>query len=190
LRFKIKRRLAYLGIGAAAFLAVYSGGAAFPLTEEESAMVREQFAELVEDIDQYGIFLNNFWISMVMFVPGLGAAFGAFVGFQTGIAYSAIVDVTPELAIVPPQTIFLIPHGAMELFVYGMAMSRSGILMYRLAKDKPWRPGQGRPFYHASLVPTFIEMGIAAGVLFAAALVEWAFIEMFGGIDTASLMPT
>jgi hypothetical protein len=187
LRFKIKRRLLYVGIGAAVFLAAYSGGAYYPLTQEESSEVREQFADLIEDIDQYGIFVNNFWISLVMFIPGVGAVFGGLIGFQTGIAYSAIVDVTPELSIVPPQTIFIIPHGAMELFVYGMAMSRSGILIYRLAKDKPWRVDQRRNFYDNSLIPTFIEIGIAAAVLFAAAVLEWALIEFAGGLDTDAL---
>ena len=170
------------------FLAAFSVGAAYPLSKEESTELREQFSKLVEDIDQYGIFLNNFWISLVMFVPGLGALFGGIVGFQTGLAYGAIVDVTPELSIVPPQTIFIIPHGAMELFVYAVAMTRSAILTIRIAKDKPWRPGQGRPFFHGSLVPTFIEVGIAAAVLFAAALIEWAFIQMYGGVDTSLLV--
>lgn len=188
LRFKLKRRVLYIAIGAVVFLAAYTAGTAYPLSEEESTEIRKQFSDLVQDIDQYGIFVNNFWISLVMFVPGLGVVFGGIVGYQTGLAYGSIVDVTPELSAVPPQIIFIIPHGAMELFVYAMAISRSFILTVRIVKDKPWQPEQRHPFFHNSLIPTFIEMGIAAAVLFAAALVEWAFIEMFGGVDTSLLV--
>ncbi|HJS82830.1 MAG TPA: hypothetical protein VJ742_08375, partial [Nitrososphaera sp.] len=66
MRFNFKRRLLYIGIGAAIFLAAYSGGAAIPLSEEEASMVRDQFAEQIEGIDAFGIFVNNFRISLAM----------------------------------------------------------------------------------------------------------------------------
>jgi hypothetical protein len=187
LRFNLKRRLLYLGIGAAVFLAAYSGGAAFPLSEQDAAMVRDQFADQIEGIDEYGIFLNNFQISLAMFIPAVGVGTGAFVGFATGTVYSAIAQDTPALADVPPLLIFITPFGIMELFVYAMAMSRSGILIVRVVKDKPWRAEQRRPFFQNTLKPTFIELGIAAAVLFAAAIIEWQLIEMFGGLDVTVL---
>lgn len=190
LRFSFKRRLLYIGIGAVVFLAAYSGGAAFPLSEEEAAMVRDQFADQIEGIDMYGIFFNNFRISMAMFIPAAGAGTGAFVGFATGTVYSAIAEQTPGLANIPPLLIFITPFGIMELFVYAMAMSRSGILIVRIVKDKPWRVDQRRPFYQDTLKPTFIELGIAAAVLFAAAVIEWEIIELLGGLDSTLLEPS
>ena len=190
LRFNLKRRFLYVGIASAVFLALYSAGAYFPLSEEESAMVREQFAEQIEGIDAMGIFVNNLRIALVMFIPAAGAGFGGFVGFATGTVYSAIVDVTPQLKGLPPQLVFITPFGIMELFIYAMAMSRSGMLIARLAKDKPWRPQQRRAFYEDSFKPTFIELGIAVGVLFAAAIIEWELIQLFGGLDTAGLVPS
>jgi len=76
----------------------------------------------------------------------------------------------------------------MELFVYGVAMSRSGILIVRLVREKPWRTGNGRSFLEKTLVPTFIELGFVVAVLFAAALIEWWFIEQFGGLDSNVLI--
>jgi hypothetical protein len=78
----------------------------------------------------------------------------------------------------------------MELFVYAMGMSRSGILIVRIAKDKPWRADQRRPFFENVLKPTFIELGIAAVVLFAAAIIEWEIIELLGGLDSTVLQPS
>jgi hypothetical protein len=177
----------YLGIGAAVFLAAYSGGAAFPLSDEDAAMVRDQFADQIEGIDQYGIFFNNMKLSLAMFIPAAGAGTGVFVGFATGTVYSAIAEQTPSLANIPPLLIFVTPFGIMELFVYAMAMSRSGILIVRIVKDKPWRSDQRRPFYQDTLKPTFIEIGIAAAVLLAAAIIEWELIELLGGLDSTIL---
>jgi hypothetical protein len=180
LRFKISwRRLLYLAFGVAAFLIAYSAGAAVPMSDEEAEELREQFSEQIEDIDQYGIFLNNIRIAFGMFIPALGAGLGAFSGFATGTVFSALADSSPLLSQAPPLLIFLTPFGAMELFVYGLAMSRSGMLVYYFVKKRPWRD------YAA---PTLIELGIAAVVLFAAAMIEWWFIEQLGGLDTSIII--
>lgn len=188
LRFRIKRRLLYVLFGAGAFLAAYSIGAAIPLSDEEAEEVRRQFVEQIEGIDQYGIFLNNLRISLVMFVPALGIGFGEYAGFATGAVFSALASSNPSLSGIPPLVILATPFGIMEVFVYGMAMSRSAILIVRLWKDKPWRAGNGRPFYENVLIPTSIELGVAAAVLLAAAVIEWQIIEQLGGLDSASIL--
>lgn len=180
LRFKIsRRRLLYLGFGVGVFLAAYSIGAAVPLSDEEAREVREQFSEQIEGIDDVGIFLNNVRIALGMFVPGLGIGLGAFSGFATGSVYAALANNSPVLENIPPLLIFLTPFGAMELFTYGLAMSRSGMLVYYFVKKRPWRE---------YAVPTLIELGIAAAVLLAAAIIEWQIIEQLGGLEDASLI--
>lgn len=180
MRFKIgKRRLLYLAFGVAAFLIAYSAGAAVPMSDEEAKELREQFSDQIEGIDQNGIFVNNIRIAFGMFIPALGVGLGVFSGFATGSVFSALVSSDPLLGEAPPLVIFLTPFGAMELFTYGLAMSRSGMLVYQFVKKKPWRE------YAA---PTLIELGIAAVVLFAAALVEWWFIEQLGGLDSGVII--
>lgn len=164
----------YLAFGIAAFLISYSIGAAVPMSDEEAQEVREQFADQIEGIDEYGIFLNNIRIALGMFIPGLGAGLGAFSGFATGSVFAAIANSEPLLSGVPPLVILITPFGIMEVFTYGLAMSRSGMLVYYLVKKRPWRD---------YAVPTLIELGIAAVVLSSAAVIEWQMIEQFGGLD-------
>ncbi|MCI0558244.1 MAG: stage II sporulation protein M, partial [Nitrososphaera sp.] len=173
MRFGVKRRLLYVAFGAATFLTAYSIGAAVPLSDEEAREIREQFAEQIEGIDDVGIFLNNLRISLIMFIPAVGAGFGGFAGFATGAVFTALAQGNPLLGSVPPLIILITPFGIMEVFVYGLAMSRSGLLILRLVKDKPWHAGNGRPFYENTVIPTLIELGIAAAILFAAAIIEW-----------------
>jgi len=187
LRFKIKRRLLYVAIGAAVFLIAYSIGAAVPLTEEDASEIRKQFADQIKDIDQNGVFLNNFKISLIMFIPAAGVGFGGYAGFGTGEVISALAASTQGLSGILSLIIFITPFGIMEVFVYGLAMSRSGLLIVRLVKDKPWRAEARRPFYENSIVPTLVELGIAAVVLFAAAVIEWQIIEQLGGLETSVL---
>lgn len=174
MRFKIGRRLLFVAIGAAVFLAAYSAGAAEKMTPDEAAKVREQFSDQIHGIDQIGIFANNMQITLGMFVPGAGVGVGSLSGYATGNVFSAIAENEPALKGVPPQIILVTPFGVMEVFAYGLAMSRSGLLVYQLVKRKPWRE---------YVVPTAIELGIAAAVLFAGAAIEWSMIQQFGGVN-------
>ncbi len=185
MRFKIKRRLLYLAFGAAAFLIAYSAGAAVPMTNEEAAQVRRDFMDQIGGIDQNGIFFNNVRIALAMFIPAAGAALGMFSGFATGNVFSAIANASPALSRIPPLAILITPFGILEVIAYGIAMSRSGMLIFRLVKDKPWRQGNGRPFFHNTLVPTFIEIGIVAAILLAGAVIEWQLIQQLGGLGNS-----
>jgi hypothetical protein len=179
LQFKIsKHRLIYLAFGAVIFLIAYSGGAALPMSEQEAETLIREFSRQIGNIDQNGIFLNNIRITLIMFIPAVGSAFGAFSGFATGSIFSALASSTPLLREVSPLAILMTPFGIMEVFVYGLAMSRSAMLIYYLLKRMPWRK---------YLVPTLIELGIATGVLFIAAVVEWQMIERLGSNLDASM---
>jgi Stage II sporulation protein M len=180
LRFKTsKRRIIYLAFGAAAFLIAYSGGAALPMSEQEAETLTQEFSKQIEGIDQNGIFLNNIRITLIMFIPAVGSAFGTFSGFATGSIFSAIASSSPMLEEVSPFVILMTPFGIMEVFVYGLAMSRSAMLIYYLLKRRPWRK---------YIISTMIELGIAAGVLFVAAVIEWQMIERLGGLDTSRVI--
>jgi hypothetical protein len=172
LHFKIsKRRLIYLALGAVTFLVAYSAGAALPMSEQQAETLIQEFSKQIGNIDQNGIFLNNIRLTLIMFIPAIGSAFGAFSGFATGSIFNALASSTPMLREVSPLTILMTPFGLMEVFAYGLAMSRSAMLIYYLFKRMPWRK---------YLIPTLIELGIATGVLFVAAVIEWQMIERFG----------
>jgi len=179
--------LLYLAFGAAAFLIAYSAGAAIPMTNDDAAQVRRDFSDQIGGIDQNGIFFNNVKIALGMFIPAGGAVLGMFSGFATGTVFSAIAKVSSQLSNIPPLAILITPFGIMEVVAYGIAMSRSGILAFRIVKDKPWRQGSWQPFFRDTLVPTFIEVGIVVVILFAGAIIEWQLIQQLGGLNNTNI---
>jgi uncharacterized membrane protein SpoIIM required for sporulation len=164
-----------LAFGASAFLIAYSAGAAITMNKKEAEDLKGQFAKQIVGIDQNGIFINNVKIALGMFIPAVGTGLGIFSGFSTGMVFSATVKASP-LNNIPPLIILLTPFGIMEVFAYGLAMSRSGMIIYQLVKKKPWRE---------YVIPTLIEIGIVVVVLFTAAIIEWQLIEQFGRLNTS-----
>jgi hypothetical protein len=88
--------------------------------------------------------------------------------------FAAIAQDSPVLQGVPPQLILITPFGIMEVFSYGLAMSRSALLVYYFIKRRPWRE---------YAMPTLVEIGIVVAVLLAAAVIEWWMIQEFGGAE-------
>lgn len=168
----IRRRLLFVLMGALVFFGVYSIGAEVEMTPQEAQEVRDAFDEQIQDINDVGIFFNNIRIALGMFVPGAGVALGVFSAYATGNVFAAIAEDSPELQGVPPQLILITPFGIMEVFSYGVAMSRSALLVYYFIKRRPWRE---------YAMPTLIEIGIVAAVLISAAVIEWWMIQEFGG---------
>jgi len=174
LHFNIKRRLLYLAFGAVAFLVAYSAGTTINMSKKEAEDLKGQFAKQIVGIDQNGIFINNIKVALGMFIPGIGTGIGIFSGFSTGMVFSAMAETSPFLSNVQPLIILLTPFGIMEVFAYGLAMSRSSMLIYQLVKKKPWRE---------YTILTLIEIGIIVVVLFIGAVIEWQLIQ-FSRLDT------
>jgi hypothetical protein len=163
-----------LAFGAIAFLLAYSGGSAVDMNKEEAKDVKGEFIKKIDGIDQNGIFINNLMIALGMFIPVVGIGLGIFSGFSTGLVFNALAETSPYLQNVPPLAILLTPFGIMEVFAYGLAISRSGMLAYHLVRKKPWRE---------YAIPTIIEIGIIVAVLIAGAVIEWQMIMQLGGPD-------
>lgn len=170
----IRRRLLFVLMGGGVFFGVYSLGAAVEMTPEEAEEVRDSFDEQIQDINDVGIFVNNIRIALGMFVPGAGVALGVFSAYATGNVFAALAENSPALQGIPPQLILVTPFGLMEVFTYGLAMSRSALLVYYFVKRRPWRE---------YAMPTLVEIGIAAAVLISAAAIEWWMIQEFGGAE-------
>jgi hypothetical protein len=170
LRFDIKLRLLYLVIGIVVFVIAYFIGAGTDIGKNETENLRDQFNKQVKDIDQNGIFVNNLRISLGMFIPILGMGLGIFSGFSTGLMFNVIAESSPLLNNISPLLILVTPFGVMEVFAYGLAMSRSGMLTYQIIKKKQWRE---------YIIPTIIEIGIVITVLLIGATIEWQIITQF-----------
>ena len=173
-RYNFKRRILYLLIGILVFIIFFTLGTLVNFDESTSQLLKEQFQNKIKNIDSTGIFLNNFLISILMFVPGIGIAFGLFSGFSTG---NIFVIITRDLPIqIPPLLVFLTIFGIMELVSYGIAISRSYLLLTSILK---------RTNIRENLIYTGIEIGIVAIILFFGAIIEWDLIKQSGGLDVA-----
>ena len=152
------------------FTITFQLGSMMEVSEEEANIFMEEFEKLVEGIDAIGIFVHNTTISLPMFIPGFGVAWGLFSAFSTGFAFAAIVTITPELAEIPPVTIlYLSPFGFMELFAYSLATSRSFILIRAIIK---------KTNIVQFLKPTLIEIGIVISLLLVGGFLEDYMIKL------------
>ena len=120
-------------------MAVYSIsfqiGAMSEVSMQEANAFVQDFLSSTQDIDGFGIFVNNISASLPMFVPGLGIGLGAYSGWSTGFGFAAIITMAPGLAEIQPLSIlYYSPYGAIELVAYSIAMSRSFHVVYALAK--------------------------------------------------------
>ena len=173
-RYNFKRRILYLLVGILVFLIFFTIGTSVTFDKSTSQLLKEQFENKIKNIDSVGIFVNNFLISILMFVPGIGIAFGLFSGFSTGNIFMII---TRDLPIqIPPLLVFLTIFGMMELVSYGIAISRSYLLLINMVKKTNIKE---------NLIYAGIEIGIVAVILFFSAIIEWDLIKQSGGFDFA-----
>lgn len=171
-KYNFRKRLLYLGLGIVAFLVFFIIGTSVNFDESTSTLLKEQFQNKIKNIDSVGIFFNNLLISILMFLPGIGIAIGLFSGFSTGNIFMIL---TRDLPIqIPPLLVFLTIFGIMELVSYGIAISRSYLLLIRILK---------RSNIKESLIHTGIEIGIVAIILLFSAIIEWDLIVQSGGIN-------
>ena len=161
----------FLGI----FSASFAVGAEVQVSEEESAIILEQFETLILEIDAVGIFVHNTTLALPMFIPGFGIAWGAFASFSTGMAFSVLQSADPMLEKIPSLTIlFMSPFGLMELTAYSIAMSRSYILIHKLIKKMPIRP---------DIRVICLEVAILVALLLAGGFLEYFLIENMSGVN-------
>jgi len=157
------QRLAYFGIGILGFVIAYSAGASIQMTAQEASELTNEFEGQVADIGTLGLFYNNLKVALAMFVPGIGVIIGAYTAVSTGTVFAAVATSYPELQGVSPLALLTTPFGILEILAYGLAMSRSWMVVYQLIAKTPWKH---------YVIPTAIEVGIVLVLLFGAAVTE------------------
>ena len=123
------------------------------------------------------IFLNNFGLCLLMFIPIAGAAIGLFIMFNTGLAFSAVIQVQsataasmppPEISLMTALISFLV-FGLIfliEYVSYSIAITES-IWLYRRLRQRKW----------GELKNAAILIGIVAVLLIVGAVVETLLIS-------------
>ena len=162
-----KNRLVFFFIAMLFFLGIFYLGFSFRTDESFSKELSKNFINQITDIDEFGIFLNNLKIALVMFIPVIGLVMGTISGFSTGLVFNSIMNLS-DVTYSNPLVIFLTPFGILELAAYGLAISRSCILFFEILKKK---------FTKKSLFYLLIEVALVSGMLFVGAIIEWMMIE-------------
>ena len=145
-------------------------GAMSEVDDAESNSFVQEFLSNTEEIDGLGIFQNNSFIALPMFIPGIGIIHGAYTAWSTGFGFAAIISMAPGLAEIQPLSIFYFsPFGIMELAAYSIAMSSSFHIAYALFK---------RVNLKSLIKPTVIEIGVVVTILFAAGFLEEYMIAL------------
>lgn len=164
---------------------MFYAGYSFKMDESFSKEVSKNFINQLGSLDKISIFFNNLKIALVMFIPVIGIIMGTISGFSTGLVFNSMLDMSGggggggDGVVVAsysnPLIIFLTPFGILELVSYGIAISRSGILIFEILK---------REFAKRSFIHLIIEIMLVSGLLFMGAIIEWILIQdSFRGID-------
>lgn len=162
-----RKRLVFFFIAMLFFLSIFYLGFSFKMDESFSKELLKNFKNQISDIDEFGIFLNNLKIALVMFIPVIGLVMGTISGFSTGLVFNSIMNLS-DVTYSNPLVIFLTPFGILEIASYGLAISRGCILLFELLKKK---------FTKKSLFYLLIEVALVSGMLFVGAIIEWMMIE-------------
>jgi hypothetical protein len=164
----VKKRLLLFFIAMLFFLGIFYVGYSIKMDESFSKELSKNFINQIRGIDEFGIFLNNLKIALVMFIPVIGIIMGTISGFSTGLVFNSIMNMSGTVSYSNPLIIFLTPFGILELISYGLAISRGGILFFELIKKK---------FTKKSLIYLLIEVALVGLMLFTGAIIEWMMIE-------------
>lgn len=149
-------------------------GSFIPMNAQEAYQLSNQLNQTVNQnranntLPQY-IFLNNFEICLLMFIPMAGPALGLFILFDTGLALGAIATTQGYPVYLGLLSLVITPVFWLEFAAYTLAMTES-IWLFRRLTQKRW--------HELKWTATFI--GICAGLLALGAVVEAWLITVLG----------
>ncbi|MGA2680474.1 MAG: hypothetical protein ABSF44_01590 [Candidatus Bathyarchaeia archaeon] len=160
-------------------------GTLVPLSAQEARQINDSVNQTVTVNKANGtlvpsIFLNNFGLCLAMFIPLVGAVFGLFVMFNTGVALGAELRVqstsasTAAAASISATTaiIALVFFGltfVLEFVSYSIGISES-VWLFRRLTQRRW----------SELKNTGILIGVVGALLITGAIVETWVITTIG----------
>jgi hypothetical protein len=148
-------------------------GTLVPLTTDEANTIAKQVNQTIVENRDFGslasaIFINNFGLCLIMFIPVAGAVFGLFTLFSTGTALAAISMTQGYPVILEFFLLAITPIFWLEFISYTMGITES-IWLFRRLTQKKWH----------ELKWTAIFIGIVAGLLAIGAVVEaWLILAV------------
>ena len=149
-------------------------GSYVPLSAKDALTLSNQVNQTLNEnranntLTEY-IFVNNFRICLLMFIPVVGAALGMFILFDTGVALGAIATTQGYPVWLGLASLVITPVFWLEFVAYSIAMAES-IWLFRRLTQKRWR----------ELKWTGMFIGICAALLIIGSVVEVWLITVLG----------
>jgi hypothetical protein len=182
---KRKRIYSVIAIFLVAFIVTLIGSY-IPLSSQDATTLSKQVNATLNEhkasntLTEY-IFLNNFSICLLMFLPLAGAAVGMFILFDTGVALNAIATTQGYPVWLGLASLIVTPVFWLEFASYSIAMAESIWLIRRLIQAGNSKvPQGGRSILWRELKWTLICIGTCAGLLAVGAVVEVWLINLAG----------
>lgn len=166
-----KRIYSFLLVFLVAVLAMVTGSFA-TLSQRQAESISNNLNQTLaqhranNDLVPY-IFLNNFVICLLMFIPIAGAGLGLFILYDTGVALSAISTLQGYPPYVAILSLMATPVFWLEFAAYSIAMAESIWLFRRLLRKQWWE-----------LKWTAAFIGLCALLLIIGAVVEVFIISL------------
>jgi len=161
-------------------------GSFIPVPPAEAKMISDQLNQTLNEnrasntLTQY-IFINNFSICLLMFIPVLGFAAGMFILFETGLALGAIAATQGYPVYLGLISLAITPVFWIEFAAYSLAMAESIWLFRRFIQAASSKePHHWRNIFGRELKWTAIFIGGCAGLLALGAFVETWLINVLG----------
>ncbi len=150
-------------------------GTLVPVSQSDAQLIYNQLNQTSSSPNLLtDIFVNNFPLCLLMFIPLAGAFIGLFILFSTGMAFRAVIDIqlangipNASASSIDPATaiLVLVLTGAvflLEYVSYTIAMTES-VWLFRRIMQKRW----------SELKVTVALIGTVALLLAIGAVVEW-----------------
>lgn len=169
----IRNRLILIAIVTIGLFILLYIASTVPFSNEELTTLLEEAKKiLTERYAIIDIFMNNFLISLIMFIPVAGPLIGGYVIYITGRLIGALSVSTGIPSILLISITIVTFYGLIEFLAYGTAFTESIIFTYSIFRRKT----------RAELKWLIISVSATAALLLIAAALEYLLIQFFGQV--------
>jgi len=139
----------------------------FNAPPENAQQIDTEVKNLASTTTWTDIFINNFLLTLVTFIPAFGIFFAVYVQFGTGYAFGALAQVYHVNNLQITLLTLLTPVGILEYSAYILALAESIILIYSIYKKE---------LKKRFITHTWKTLTTVALLLLIGAVIEAAFI--------------
>jgi len=141
-------------------------GVIVPISKTQAAQEYSQLQTQLANPTFFSIFINNFSIAAVGFIPFVGAIYEGFVLVNTGLAVGTIGTAKG----IPPLYLLAVsmttPFFWMEYVSYSIAISAAAFLVLSIVRHR----------FHVEFKYFLLQIALAAFLLLGAAFIEMAYV--------------